>query len=197
VGPSTPSRAHLGPSAAWRAYEELGVGVLVTVPPVLPLVPLVPVSPVSPSAPDGDAVALSVSVGVGFPVGVDDPESVGVGDSESVGDTDGDGDVALTVGVGDMEGDPVGVGDIVGVGVVDGDGVAQAGVGDGVADGARLGSSGWPVLAEVDTPDPATTAVVWVPVRSVVSLAPHVAEGLGLVVAPALDTVEPGPWVEL
>ena len=168
---------------------------LVTVVPVLPVLPVVPVVSVPPASPVGDAVALSVSVGVGFPDGVDDTETVGVavGDTESVGVAVGD-DVALTVGVGDVEGVPVGVVDVVGDGVADGDGVAQPGVGDGEADGARLGSSGSPVLAEADTPAPATTDVVWVPVKSAVSVAWHFAEGLGLVVAPALDMVEPGPW---
>jgi hypothetical protein len=167
--------------------------VLVTVVPVLPVVPVVPVSPVSPSAPVGDAVALSVSVGVWSAVGVADTESVGVDVGESVGDNPGDGDVALTGGVGDVEGDPVGVVDVVGVGVADGDGVAQAGVGDGEADGSRLGSSGSAFLAEVDAPAPATTDVVSVPVKPAVSAALHFAEGLGLEVALALDMVEPGP----
>jgi len=161
-------------------------------------VTVVPVSPVWPSGSVGVAVALSVSDGVAVAVGVDDTESVGVGvgDTEVVGDTVGDvdGDVALAVGVGDVLGDPVG---IVGVGVTDGDGVAQAGVGDGEADGTRIGSSGSAFLAEVDAPDPATTAVVSVPATSAVAAAVHFAEGLGLVVAPALDVVPPGPRPDL
>jgi hypothetical protein len=177
---------------AWSAYEELGdgVGVLVGV-----LVTEVPLLPVSPSAPVGDAVALSVSVAVGFEVGVDESDPVGVGDP--VGDPNGDpvgvGDPnGDPVGVGDPVGDPVGVGDVDGVGVADGDGVAQAGVGVADGDGARLGGSGSTFLPEVDAPAPASTDVVSVPLKSFVTAA-QFTEGLGLAVAPALDVVAPGP----
>jgi hypothetical protein len=157
------------------------------------LVTVVPLLPVSPSAPVGDSVGLPVSVGdsVGLPVSVG--VAVVVGDIVVVGDPVGD-----IVVVGDPVGDTVvvgvTVGVVVGVGVADGDGVAQAGVGVADGDGARLGSSGSAFLPEVDAPAPATTDVVSGPLKAFVSAAAlHFAETLGLVVAPALDVVVPGP----
>jgi hypothetical protein len=170
------------------AYEELGdgVGVLVTVVPLLPVLP---------SGSVGDIVGPSVPVGVGFPVGVDDPvsvdEPVGVGDpvDEPVGVGDPVDDM---VGVGDPVGDTVGGVDVDGVGVADGDGVPQPAV--GVADGDGLGSSDSAFLPEVDAPAPATADVVSGPLRSFVpAAAVHFAETLGLAVATALGVVAPGP----
>jgi hypothetical protein len=182
VGPSRP---------AWPAYEELGVGVGVGV-----LVTVVPVLPVSPPAPVGDAVGLPVSVDVAVAVGDTVVVGVVVGDTVVVGVVVGD-TVVIGVVVGDTVVVGVTVGVVDGVGVTDGDGVAQAGVADGVADGTRLGSTGSALLAEVDAPAPAATDVVSVPVKPVVAAAVHVAEGLGRAVAPALDMVAPGRWLGL